>query len=393
MEPFNVSSWESDNYSVYGEFNNSNDRGSSVLDCMGSLRFQWILALFITSVGMLANIAFMFVVARIKAMRTFTNMYLVNLAAADTFSLFISFASVVCSLIDPVSCITLNTDNKEIVCALTYISHVAVFTSMFTITVVGIERHIAVCRPLSAASRNMFSDKCRSIQVIVGIWLIGGLCSIPVALNHCTQPPKAGYETAVYSMYVFVYAINITTVVVLYLTIAWKMQSLARHIAGARETPTDEKQVIRLCIVTAVVFFVCLLPRAVFNLFNLLKILDQLDFHITREFWTCLSNYSVLFLLINSSLNPLIYNVTSSRYRRAFRDAFCPGCCGTSRAFQDARGKSINMAMSNHKHRRTANNYTAVSSLNSHSIDERATILEHTVTADKFIIESKETSL
>ena len=115
------------------------------------------------SFGLIGNLAFLVVVAKIPSMRTITNFYLVNIAVSDllfivtmVYDIFIGY------LLSPdvraspyyttAGCITVN--------AATYISH---FASVFLILLVSTERYFAICKTLKHRS---IATKSRTVKFL-----------------------------------------------------------------------------------------------------------------------------------------------------------------------------------------------------------------------------------
>ena len=83
------------------------------------------------------------------------------------------------------------------------------------------------------------------------------------------------------------------------------------------------KQVVIMLIAIVVLFFVCLTPFRVITVWFV---------YVSNESFTALglkSIYNIVYgtrimYIINSAGNPILYNIFSSKFRRAFRNLICP---------------------------------------------------------------------
>ncbi len=123
-----------------------------------------------------------------KSLRTITNIYLVNLAVAD--SLYLLYSCTVNLAIyfwspfkenrgfypdNHGSCIS-----EQIILVSTF------YASLFLIFIVSIERYLAICRPLK---HRALASKRRTWTICVVTWLVAIVCTFPTILTN-------GYHTA-----------------------------------------------------------------------------------------------------------------------------------------------------------------------------------------------------
>ena len=141
-----------------------------------ALRFQfstifWILILIfiplVTAFGICSNFAFIFVVYRVEAMRTITNIFLVNLAIADSSLLIVAFAQYIGSYVySPVYDFGFSFDNALAFGCVTSnsLTYLCYYASLWTVTLVSVERVSGRFIPVHFHPRS-FSYPCTFIPV------------------------------------------------------------------------------------------------------------------------------------------------------------------------------------------------------------------------------------
>lgn len=133
------------------------------------------LAVFVT--GVIGNICTCIVIARNRYMHTATNFYLVNLALSDLLLLVLGL---------PLETYTFWSAYPwvfgEVFCVLrTVAAETSTYASILTITAFTVERYVAICHPM------WIQTKCslqRATRVIVFIWLIAGVCAVPIDIQY-----------------------------------------------------------------------------------------------------------------------------------------------------------------------------------------------------------------
>ncbi|KAL4235611.1 hypothetical protein ACF0H5_004007 [Mactra antiquata] len=122
--------------------------------------------------GLVGNLLVIFAIMRVKRMRSITNLFLLSLASADLL--------LVCVCV-PLKCISFYTYSWKqgfFLCKfLNYIQTVSMICSALTLTVMSIERFIAIKHPLKA--RSMCTKRHARI-VIISTWIASFVTAIPV---------------------------------------------------------------------------------------------------------------------------------------------------------------------------------------------------------------------
>ena len=122
-----------------------------------------IFAIFVC--GAFANFAFLFMVARISRMQTTVNLYLVNLAVAEFVFLFVTTVYYVATLLH--SPVTENIPfHGKASCGLIFgPALLSYYASMANVTLMSLERYLAICNPLKHA---YMKGKRRAVRMMSG---------------------------------------------------------------------------------------------------------------------------------------------------------------------------------------------------------------------------------
>ena len=126
--------------------------------------------------GIVGNICTCIVIAKNKYMQTATNYYLFNLAIADLLVLILGLPQETYMFWSAYPWIF-----GETFCVIrTMAAETSTYASILTITAFTVERYVAICHPMKAQTMSSLQ---RAIKVILGIWIISGICSIPMVLQ------------------------------------------------------------------------------------------------------------------------------------------------------------------------------------------------------------------
>ena len=299
------------------------------------------------TVGILTNGAFFIVIIRLPRMRTITNIYLVNLAIADVMFLIVAISDKLFhNAMSPVP------EDKTYFglsgCVVVpFIVNCTYFASIFTITLVSVEKFYAICKPLK---HRKFSGMNRTIKLIVGAWIVSvvfSCCFIPgmsrldvVCMNWPANvkdlPSAVSYCCAIEMWSWFSRVVNFLQTVpffiamvmntILYTKILRTMHmrvGAPPHLAEASGRLVQiRNQVGTMLVANGVVFF---LGQMLFQGVSISLAFQHLRDEPLLADWQMqkVTLVARIFSYMNSAINSIVYNIFSSRYRRAFKDTFC----------------------------------------------------------------------
>ncbi|XP_053723824.1 neuromedin-U receptor 2-like [Synchiropus splendidus] len=292
------------------------------------------LLIFLT--GLIGNLLTCAVIAKRKKMRNPTNLYLLSLAVSDLLLLVFGMPLEIYDLWQ-----NYPFPFGEAGCYFkTFLFETVCFASILNVTALSVERYIAVVHPLKT---RYLSTNQHAKQVIGIVWVVSMICAIPNTSLHgifflpdrleesaiCTVlTPLWIYHLVMQITTVCFYFIPITVIGVLYLVMGLhlsreQLQHSGQSCVNHRRVSTENRrrrQVIKMLSIVVAVFGVCWAP-----------------FHIERLLWSSISHWtdmlhniyqyvhllSGVFFYLSSAVNPIIYSLTSTRFRECFRELVC----------------------------------------------------------------------
>ncbi|XP_017573432.1 neuromedin-U receptor 2 [Pygocentrus nattereri] len=297
--------------------------------------------IFIT--GVMGNLLTCTVITKHRKMRTPTNLYLFSLAISDLLVLLFGMPLEIYDLWQ-----NYPFPFGESVCYFKiFLFETVCFASVLNVTVLSVERYVAVVHPLK--TRYAITNK-HAQRVIGGVWVVSLVCAIPnTSLHglHYYYLPEKVLESATCNLlkpqWIYNLVIQVTTVLFyfvpmtvisgLYLVIGLRLGREQRQQGTKLGKNCSEntswriqvesgrrRQVTKMLAVVVLVFAICWAP-----------------FHIDRLLWSFITQWTdhmhnvfeyvhllsgVLFYL-SSAVNPIIYNLLSSRFRERFFELMC----------------------------------------------------------------------
>ncbi|XP_036395394.1 opioid receptor, delta 1b [Megalops cyprinoides] len=320
--PFNVT-FQEDLVSFMPNGSNNTEQ-SPVKSATGIIIAISITALYsvICVVGLLGNILVMYGVVRYTKMKTATNIYIFNLALAD--------ALATSTLPFQSAKYLMNTwPFGELICKVVIaIDYYNMFTSIFTLTMMSVDRYIAVCHPVRALD---FRTPIKAKIINVCIWILSSAIGVPIMIMAVTKVTDKGktvcmlkfpdpdwYWDTVTKICVFIFAF---VVPVLVITICYGLMILrlksVRLLSGSKEKDKNLRRITRMVLVVVAAFIICWTPIHIFIIIKTLVEIDQKNPFVIASWHLCIAlGYT------NSSLNPVLYAFLDENFKRCFRD-FC----------------------------------------------------------------------
>ncbi|XP_071790307.1 thyrotropin-releasing hormone receptor-like [Asterias amurensis] len=302
----------------------------------------------ILAVGVPGNLAFIYLIYRVKHMRNATNMYLTSLAVVDLTFLSITIFTYYFYFTSPVR--THLTTAKIVGCIGAFcMPYVTYFVSVANVTLVSLDKYNAICSPIKYIQRR---NKARASKLIVGSCISGvGLAALvmlrygkldmycavwpdkkryrnlPVVLGYCVPVSFAGLVIG-HLVEVTVFILALVSNMIMYTRIIIRLSARIDNKKLQQQTMSSQalqvrNQVARLLIANGVVFFLCQTPfQAVSLAFVIGEAIGTPRNVLYRKLVLPLS-ISYLLVFLNSAINPIIYNLASSHYRNAFKKVLC----------------------------------------------------------------------
>ncbi|KAM4881332.1 somatostatin receptor type 3 [Thomomys bottae] len=277
-------------------------------------------------VGLLGNSLVIYVVVRHTASPSVTSVYILNLALADELFMlglpflaaqnalsYWPFGSLMCRLVMAVDAI-----NQ--------------FTSIFCLTVMSLDRYLAVVHPVRSA-RWRTAPVARVVSVAV--WLASAVVVLPVVVFsgvppgmstcHMQWPEPAAAWRAGFIIYTAALGFfgPLLVICLCYLLIVVKVRSATRRVRAptcrwvqapvCQRRRRSERRVTRMVVAVVALFVLCWMPFYVLNIVNVVCPLPEEPAFFGLYFLVVALPYA------NSCANPILYGFLSYRFKQGFR--------------------------------------------------------------------------
>lgn len=315
---------------------------------------------FIIVFGLMSNIFLLFVIFKMECMRTITNVYLGNLAVADIIFLctgpLINFVAMQKS---PVKADRTSIIGSSFGCAMIRSPNwITYHVSILLITAVTLEKYWAICKPMYYRGIN---NVLRTFKIVVGIWLscmvvgftVSGILSshfqkfcmnwphhdeyqdLPTEVAFCNSIFDTRVAVTMFgvisTLTVLIFVIAMVVNIFLYSLIILQLKEKIDAENKQRSDPTDanvnikrtkrKQQMVRMLLINAIVHFVLLVPSQLLIFLVTVHLGDLLSKEVRNK----LNFASEVMVALNSSINPIVYMLLNSQYRRSFYNA--ANCC------------------------------------------------------------------
>ncbi|NWW10583.1 OPRD protein, partial [Oreocharis arfaki] len=274
---------------------------------------------------------------RYTKMKTATNIYIFNLALADALATStLPFQSA--------KYLMETWPFGELLCkAVLSIDYYNMFTSTFTLTMMSVDRYIAVCHPVKALD---FRTPVKAKIINVCIWVLSSLIGVPIMVMAVTKifsadiPPAPSltllsptdgmvlctlqfpdppiYWDTVTKICVFIFAflVPILVITICYGLMILRLKSV-RLLSGSKEKDRNLRRITRMVLVVVAAFIICWTPIHIFVIVWTLVDIDKKNPYVVASLHFCIAlGYT------NSSLNPVLYAFLDENFKRCFRE-FC----------------------------------------------------------------------
>ncbi|KAL9969584.1 hypothetical protein ACROYT_G021814 [Oculina patagonica] len=307
---------------------------------LGAIVFQITLWSTIVFLGVIGNLLVCIAILRRPKMKSSMNYYLLSLAIADLGVLLIMYPVAVLKYLSPFRWLL----GKQACLYMIPTEEIFFGASTWSITAIAIERYRNVVGAKRYQIRYRSRDRVRTLLVIGMVWLASFLVSsVPLypimtyepTLEICYPdwPDMSGtnafYMAHTVTLIVFWYALPLAVIAFTYIKIKKGVRDSVKFRNSLTSLPSLTKErrnkiiwrqsnkARRILTPLVVLFAMTMFPL------NALRILLL----IIPSFWTN-SYYNLivgqiaLFVIINSSANPLVYYLTSNEFKDAFKKIF-----------------------------------------------------------------------
>ncbi|GJQ71798.1 Ethr [Trypoxylus dichotomus] len=216
--------------------------------------------------------------------------------------------------------------------AVPFVELTVAHASVLTILAISFERYYAICKPLEAG---YICTKTRASLICLLAWVIAAVFTSPIlsiaeyrsgsdgSENADCQTLANTFWSALYFIgtIVLFFIVPLFVLLVLYLIIAKTLISNATTLILNKHIDTNSnrarKQVILMLGTVVLSFFVCLIPFRVFTLWIIIVPHEKVS-QLGLERYYNILYFCRIMLYLNSAVNPILYNLMSSKFRTGF---------------------------------------------------------------------------
>ncbi|XP_045482182.1 pyrokinin-1 receptor-like [Harmonia axyridis] len=323
------------------------DQNASVMECLeanlgpqrGSL-YIVVPVIVIYSVifltGVVGNISTCIVISRNKSMHTATNYYLFSLAVSDLLLLLFGLPQEVYLIWSRYPYIFGAT-----FCFLRGLfAEISSNATVSIITAFTVERYLAICHPLRS---HMMSKLSRAVRIIFGIWFFSVFLAVPQAMQfgivdhgNCEVcqliEPMIEHSFEVSSLVFFI--APMTVISVLYILIGLKLHQskiMRRKNVSITGHRNSSRKIIKMLVAVVVAFFICWAPFHFQRLFTIYSgdLSNEETYNLHLKIYEVVTYVSGILYYLSATINPILYNIMSVKFREAFKETFSR-CCHLS---------------------------------------------------------------
>ncbi len=311
----------------------------------------------IVVLGCVGNALVIIVVIKNKDhVRNTTNLFILNLAIADT--LFLVFCVPFHAIIYSTGVWPLG----EIMCKFVHLLQcTSMVASVFTLVAMAGDRYLAVGHPLGTKHLRTPS---MALGVSLTIWVLAIALAVPwpiyfTVLEYpgigavCSDMWDNGKSTYFLLLFVLSYLIPLITIFILSVLMIRKLWSVQSTDGPARESSLKAKRkVTKLIIVVVVVFCICWMPTHVLWLW-----INFFPDTVPRTYTFFYSKvFSHALAYANSGMNPVIYAFLSTQFRKGFNRALHMQCSEVGACHHPPPHSSVRFTTSRQSYSLTASN-------------------------------------
>ncbi|CAK9823731.1 Pyrokinin-1 receptor [Anthophora retusa] len=298
-------------------------------------------SIFVT--GTIGNISTCIVIARNKSMHTATNYYLFSLAVSDLLLLVSGLPAEIYMVWCKYPYIF-----GEGFCVLRGLAaETSTNATVLTITAFTVERYVAICHPFLSQTMSKLS---RAVKLILIVWFVALSFALPQALQFgvvqhrqnpdivmCTVKNPLQHSFELSTLLFFIVPMSLITVLYILIGLKLRKSNMMKSSHGRRPGGScrhhpgrSSRRVLKMLVAVVIAFFICWAP---FHLQRLIAIYGtNKEDHISSnskwiEFLYLLMTYiSGVLYYVSTTINPILYNIMSNKFRVAFMETLSRSC-------------------------------------------------------------------
>ncbi|XP_072388543.1 growth hormone secretagogue receptor type 1 isoform X2 [Diabrotica undecimpunctata] len=293
-----------------------------------------VFCIIIMCLGVIGNVMVPIVIFKTKDMRNSTNIFLVNLSVADLMVLLVCTPTVLVEVNSRPETWVLG---REMCKAVPFVELTVAHASVLTILAISFERYYAICKPLKAG---YICTKARASLICLLAWFVAAVFTSPILAitQYGTEEYIDGSLVFVCFSLVedlfpciffigsvvvfFVFPLGILICIYALIATSLMSQPLAMIASRNLTSPAQNvikyrKQVILMLGTVVLAFFICLLPFRALTLWIIIAPAGS-SFELGFERYYNILYFSRIMFHINSAVNPILYNIMSSKFRGGF---------------------------------------------------------------------------
>lgn len=264
-------------------------------------------------VGLLGNVLVIFIVIKVRRMQTYTNWLILNLSLGDL------LVTLICIPFDIALLIHGEWVFGKYLCRIYYpLGTTVMSNSVFSIVALNCSRYWAIARPYR--HQPTISD---GKKIICLIWTLSALTSLPqmfsltyndefeVCYETWTEKEEQIYATIIFT---FTCVFPLVATSVTYTLIVNSLKSPRKISYVDNRKLKENYQLITLSIVITATFTICVVPNQIVWILHSYTNFDDLMYANDIRIGAYLLSF------LNSALNPIVFNVFSGSFRKAFGD-------------------------------------------------------------------------
>ncbi|EDO39016.1 predicted protein, partial [Nematostella vectensis] len=282
------------------------------------MRVFTAISLIMAPINITGNLVVCLIVFKGKTMKTFTNLLLVNLALAD-----MSFG--ILQLIELAIFQVTEVFDANVFCKSTaYSTHVVCGVSIVTLTIIAYERYQAVARPFRTRLKTTTIKK--AVAKLIIIWLTSLISMSPVLYFQWGKAGSDGdpvcgsqqmhhvYPNRIFYFWEAIVFLALPNLIIIYcysrvIFALWFSKAVC---VSSTASFKSRRKLAKVLLFITLIFIVCWVAVCIEHMFYIFGA------SVSKEF-----NIMTFFMIhFNSSVNPFVYSLHSSKFRKSCKGIF-----------------------------------------------------------------------